>query len=44
MSDLDPNESTTTTDLDPTTAVPTPTSPVDPDAGRAGAAHAAGLG
>ena len=30
MSDLDPNESTTTTDLDPTTAVPTPTSPVTP--------------
>ena len=30
MSDLDPNESTTTTDLDPTTAVPTPTSPVAP--------------
>jgi hypothetical protein len=30
MSDLDPNESTTATDLDPTTAVPTPTSPVNP--------------
>jgi hypothetical protein len=30
MSDLDPNESTTTTDLDPTTSVPTPTSPVAP--------------
>ena len=30
MSDLDPNETTTTTDLDPTTSVPTPTSPVTP--------------
>ncbi len=30
MSDLDPNEQTTTTDLDPTTSVPTPTSPVAP--------------
>jgi hypothetical protein len=30
MSDLDPNESTTTTDLDPTTMVPMPTSPVTP--------------
>ena len=34
MSDVDPNESTTTTDLDPTTSVPTPTSatpaPVSP--------------
>ena len=30
MSDLDPNEQTTTTDLDPTSAVPTPTSPVAP--------------
>src|SRR6476469_4095273 len=30
MSDVDPSESTTTTDLDPTTSVPTPTSPVIP--------------
>ncbi len=28
MSDLDPNEPTTTTDLDPTTAVPTPMTPI----------------
>ena len=44
MSDLDPNESTTTTDLDPTTSVPTPTSPVTPAPVTPGAAHAARLG
>lgn len=32
MSDLDPNEATTTTDLDPTAAVPVSTTPVTPTA------------
>ena len=33
MSELDPNEATTSTDLDPTTAVPVPTAPLIPTLG-----------
>ena len=38
MSELDPNEATTSTDLDPTTAVPVPTAPLIPTWGQGDAA------